>query len=210
MIVAAQSVNSAYHPGFSFRAYPPSLALLSIPFILSYCLVLGMRFAFEVPLDLSANWIFKLWIAPDSDQPRHLARKVLLLFSLGPLVPLCLLYSTLLWGWVTAILQTAIFIGFTALLIDVLLLTFRKIPFTCTYPPFQSHSPLILLAYLIGFLLFGVYLPRAVQWAIVTRWGAWLFVPFILTSFAALREYRRQMLPMDKELIFEEEPSSPF
>src|SRR5258708_6701365 len=210
LVVAAQTVNTAYHPGFSFTAQPPSVALLSIPYILSYCLLLGIRLAFEVPLDLSANWIFKLWIEPDGEQPRQIARRVLVTFSLGWLTPLCFLYSALLWGWLTALIQTAILIACSAVFVEVLLLKFRKIPFTCSYPAFESNSPLFLVAYLAGFVVFAVYIPQSVQWSVVTRWGAVIFIPVFLLSLVGLRQFRKQMLAMDKQLIFEEDSASGF
>jgi hypothetical protein len=210
LVVAAQTVNVAYHPGFSFSAQPPSVALLSIPYILSYCLLLGIRLAFEVPLDLSANWIFKLWIEPDGEQPRQIARRVLFTFSLGWLTPLCFLYSALLWGWLTALLQTAILIACSAVFIEVVLVKFRKIPFTCTYPAFQSNSPLVLVAYIIGFAIFAIYIPEIVQWSVSTRWGTVILIPIVFLSLASLRQFRKQMLDMDKQLIFEEDSASGF
>jgi len=210
LVVAAQNVNAAFHPGISFAAQPPTVELLSIPFILSYCLLVGIRLAFEVPSDLSANWIFKLWIEPGGEQLRPVARKVLLTFSLGWIAPLCLLYSTLLWGWLTALLQTTILIGCSAVFVEVLLVRFRKIPFTCSYPAFQSHSTLVLVAYCMGFVVFAIYIPQVVQWSLVTRWGAAGFIPVVLLSLGGLRKFRKQMLDMDKQLVFEEDSASSF
>jgi hypothetical protein len=210
LVVAAQNVNAAFHPGISFAAQPPTVELLSIPFILSYCLLVGIRLAFEVPSDLSANWIFKLWIEPGGEQPRSVARKVLLTFSLGWIAPLCFLYSTLLCGWLTALLQTTILIGCSAVFVEVLLVRFRKIPFTCSYPAFQSHSTLVLVAYFMGFVAFAIYIPQVVQWSLVTRWGAAGFIPVVLLSLGGLRKFRKQMLDMDKQLVFEEDSASSF
>jgi hypothetical protein len=210
LVVAAQTVNTAFHPGFSFAAQPPSLALLSIPFILSYCLLVGIRLAFEVPSDLPANWVFKLWVEPGGEEPRQVARKILLTFSLSWIAPLCFLYSALLWGWLTALLQTAILIACSTVFVEVLLVRFRKIPFTCSCPAFQSHSTLVLVAYLIGFVVFAIYIPQIVQWSLVIRWGAAGFIPAVLLSLGGLRQFRKQMLDMDKQLVFEEDSTSGF
>ena len=93
---------------------------------------------------------------------------------------------------------------------EVLLVRFRKIPFTCSYPAFQSHSTLVLVAYLIGFVVFAIYIPQIVRWSLVTRWGAVGFIPVALLSLDGLRQFRKQMLDMDKQLIFEEDSSSSF
>src|SRR5712691_875073 len=210
LVVAAQTVNAAFHPGISFAARPPSAALLSIPFILSYCLLVGIRLAYEVPSDLPANWVFRLWIEPGGEPPRQVARKILLTFSLGWIAPLCFLYSALLWGWLTALLQTALLIACSGVFVEVLLVRFRKIPFTCSYPAFQSHSTLVLVAYLIGFVVFAIYIPQIVRWSLVTRWGAAGFIPAVLLSLGGLRQFRKQMLDMDKQLVFEEDSASGF
>jgi len=210
LVVAAQTVNAAYHPGFSFTAQPPSVALLAVPYILSYCMLLGIRLAFEVPLDLSANWIFKLWIEPEGELPRQVARRVLFTFSLGWLAPVCFLYSAILWGWLTALLHTTILIACSAVFVEILLVKFRKIPFTCSYPAFQSNSPLFIVAYLAGFLIFGSYIPQIVAWSVVTQWGAAVFIPLVFLSLIGLRQFRKQMLDMDKQLIFEEDSASGF
>ncbi len=210
LVVAAQTVNAAFHPGISFAAQPPAVALLSIPFILSYCLLVGIRLAYEVPSDLPANWVFRLWIEPGGEQPRQVARKILLTFSLGWIAPLCFLYSALLWGWLTALLQTALLIACSGVFVEVLLVRFRKIPFTCSYPAFQSHSTLVLVAYLIGFVAFAIYIPQIVQWSLVTRWGAVGFIPAVVLSLGGLRQFRKQMLDMDKQLVFEQDSASGF
>ena len=38
----------------------PSADVLSITLILSYCLLIGVRFVFDVPAHLQANWTFRL------------------------------------------------------------------------------------------------------------------------------------------------------
>jgi len=209
-VLAAQTLTTAFQPALPLKEQPLSAEFLSIPFILAYCLLLGIRLAFEVPLDLSSNWIFKLWIQPEGELPRQAARRVLFTFSLGWLAPLCFLCSAILWGWFSAVLETSLLIACSAVFVEVLLVKFRKIPFTCTYPAFQSNSPLFLAAYLAGFVIFAVYIPKIVQWSLLTRWGAAVFLPFVFLGFFGLRQFRKQMLDMDKQLIFEEESPSAF
>ena len=73
----------------------PSEDLLSIPFILSFCIISEFALAFEIPADLRANWVFAVWIDPDALQTRPIARKILLTFSLAPLVPICFVSSAI-------------------------------------------------------------------------------------------------------------------
>ena len=184
--------------------------VLSIPFILAFCVIVGIRLTFEIPSDLRANWVFALWIDSDNLQTRSIARKILLTFSLVPLVPLCLISSALLWGWPIALLHATILTVCTVGFIELLLLHFRKIPFTCTYPPFQSRSALVFVGYLFGFLFFTTYLPEMELWSLSDPWRCGLFIPILAIVLSSVHAYRKQMLDMDKHLIFEEPSPSLF
>ncbi len=99
-------------------------------------------------------------------------------------------------------------IGCSVVIVEASLVRFRKVPFTCDYPRFESHSPLIVVAYLFGFVLFTTYVPKGEKWASESPWAALaLFVP-IPAVLMGLHHYRKNMLTMDKELIFEEAEGS--
>jgi hypothetical protein len=210
LVVGAQAIAPAFNANAKASFHVPSEDLLSIPFMLSFCIIIGIRLAFEIPSDLRANWVFAVWIDPDALQTRSVARKVLLTFSLAPLVPICFVSSGILWGFGAALLHTAIFVACTIAFVELLLLRFRKIPFTCSYPPFQSHSALIFIAYLFGFLIFTSYLPELELWSLADPWRTILFIPLVAVILLSVRQYRKQMLDMDKQLIFEEISASGF
>jgi hypothetical protein len=210
LVVGAQAIAPAFHSNAATSFRHPSVDLLSIPYILSFCIIVGIRLAFEIPTDLRANWVFAVWIDPENLQTRTVARKVLLTFSLVPLLPICFVSSVILWGFGAALLHTAIFAACTIAFVELLLLRFRKIPFTCSYPPFQSHSALIFVAYLFGFLIFTAYLPELELWSLAEPWRVSLFLPLLAAILVAIHQYRKQMLDMDKHLIFEEISASGF
>jgi hypothetical protein len=210
LVVGAQAIAPAFRANTAAAIHRPSEDLLSLPYILSFCIIIGIRLAFEIPSDLRANWVFALWIDPDALQARPIARKVLLTFSLGPLVPICFASSAILWGLESAFLHTAIFAACTVAFVEILLLRFRKIPFTCSHPQFQSHSALIFVAYLFGFLIFTAYIPELELWSLAGPWRVTLFIPLIAAILLSIHQYRKQMLDMDKHLIFEEISPSGF
>ncbi len=183
---------------------PLSADLLSVPLILAFCVIAGIRFCFEIPSNLPANWIFRLWIDPSSAETRSTARKLLLVLSMPWIVPLAFLSSFYFWGPFVATLHTLVLICCSVLVVEISILRLRKIPFTCTYPPFRSHSPLIVVAYLFGAIILTSYVPDFEIGVADVRWAApLLFVPAVLI-LVGLYNYRKSMLPMDKELIFEE------
>jgi hypothetical protein len=210
LVLSAETLSSVPNLHSLVTRQAPSPEFLSVPFILAYCVIVGIRFAFENPADLRANWIFRCWLDPGQQDARPIARRVLLLFSLPWLTPAAFLSVLFFWGWTAALLHAGILIACTFLLVEAVLIRFRKIPFTCSYPPFQSHSGLIFVAYLFGFLFFTDYLPQMEHWSLVNPWQAVWFVPLLGAGLVGLRQYRKQMLDMDKWLIFEEPASSPF
>jgi hypothetical protein len=208
LVAAVETITSIRADQFFLLRHFPSADFLSLPFLLSFCIIVGVRCAFEIPGNLDANWIFRLWLPGGDRQPRAVARRVLLVFSLTWLAPACFGVTLFFFGWLTALLHTAILVACSALLVEVLLVHFRKIPFTCSYPAFQSHSGLILIAYLFGFFILTDYLPQMERWSLESPVRTLCFVPLLAAAFAGLHGYRKQILDMDKQLIFEESPSS--
>src|SRR6266478_1144166 len=203
LVLSAETLSSAPDLHSLVTGPAPSTQFLSVFFILAYCIIVGIRFAFETPADLRANWIFRYWLDPGQQDARPIARRVLLLFSLPWLAPAAFLSVLLFWGWTAAFLHAAILIACTILLVETVLIRFRKIPFTCSYPPFQSHSALIFVVYLFGFLLFNHYLPQLEHCSLLNPWQSILFAPLLAAALLGIRQYRKQMLDMDKRLIFE-------
>jgi hypothetical protein len=210
LVLAAASLSAASGAKSILLGPNPSFEFLSIPFILSYCILVGIRFAFEIPSDLRANWIFKLWLSPDNHQARPIARRVLLSCVLPWLLPATLVSTLIFFGWRTAILHAAIFTACSVTLVEILLVKFRKIPFTCSYPVFESHSGVILVAYLFGFFVFTDYLPQIERWSLADPMRTLFFTPLLAVALTSVYAYRKQMLDMDKQLLFEETSTQTF
>jgi hypothetical protein len=204
LVISAETFAAGPHHVSAGRSTAPAVEFLTIPFILGYAILVGIRFAFEIPLDLRANWIFRLWLDADRHDARSVARRVLLLFSLSWMAPLILVSTLAFWGWMTALLHTAIWCASTVVLVEILLVRFRKMPFTCAYPSFQSHSPLIVVGYLFGFYVFKSWVPQFDQWSLLSPINAVWFILLLGGVFASLYWYRNQMLDMDKRLTFED------
>jgi len=210
LVISAETFAAGSQHGSAGPGTVPPVEFLSIPFILGYAILAGIRFAFEIPLDLRANWVFRLWLDPNRHDARSVARRVLLLFSLSWMAPLVLLSTWAFWGWMTALLHTAIWCASTVVFVEILLLRFRKMPFTCPYPSFQSHSPLIVVGYLFGLYVFKSWLPQFDQWAVLSPTNAVWFTPLLGSVLAGLYWYRHQMLDMDKRLSFEDLSAATF
>lgn len=204
LVASAAVLSSAANLHSLISGHTPSVEFLAVPFILAYCIIVGIRLAFEIPADLPANWIFQFWLDRERHEARPIARRVLLLFSLSWLVPACFVATLFFWGLLAALLHTAILILCTVVLVEALLLKFRKIPFACPYPSFKSHSGLIGVAYLSGYVFFTYYLPQMEDWSLSGPGRIIWFAPLLLIVLGGIHFYRSQMLEMDKELVFED------
>jgi hypothetical protein len=204
LVAAAESLNTPQGLDSLLHQPNPPIEFLTVPFVLVFCFLAGIRFAFEMPADLRASWIFNLWIDRDSQDARPIARRVLYALTLSWLAPATFAITLHFFGLQNAALHTAIFIAATILLAEILIANFRKIPFTCPYPQFESTSGLILVAYLFGFLVFTSYLPELEHWSLSDPIRALIFIPLLAAGFAAIHIRRRELLDMDKTLIFNE------
>jgi hypothetical protein len=97
-----------------------------------------------------------------------------------------------------------------ALLSDVLLVRFRKIPFTCSYPPFRDSAIMLVVCYLLGFFVYVVVMAQFESWALPAPPRLLLLVPPLLGIRYGLSRIRDEQIDLDKELIFEEKTTRGF
>jgi CubicO group peptidase (beta-lactamase class C family) len=115
---------------------------------------LGTRVAFALPLELRANWIFRVIGVRGGLQTLAASRRALLLLSVAPVWLLTAIVCLGLWpGWQNA--GHIAVLGFLGMILaDLCLLRFRKIPFTCSWLPGKSYFHMVFLG-AIGVLVVG-------------------------------------------------------
>ncbi len=179
VVIGSQLLIISVKQGGAHRHATP--LLLAIPLVFSYCLLLGVRFAFEIPAEMNANWMFRFYVGGSSDECAPLARKVMLTFVVpwvvAVLLPLCL-YA---WGWRIGLVHSAVIVLCSMLLAEILLRNYRRIPFTSPYPMFGQSAVMMALVYVLGFLVFVFGISNLEYWA-VSNWIASLALPIILLA----------------------------
>ncbi len=115
-------------------------ASVSVPGLLASvlmmaCAVAGARVVFAMPLQLKANWIFRVTPLPAPLGLLNAIRRSLLVLSVVPVWAISA--GALLWIWPWRIgAEHVIALGlFGFVLADISLRGFQKIPFTCSYLP---------------------------------------------------------------------------
>ena len=201
IVLASESLFQSATAGGASR-WPP-VALLSIPLIVLYLLLIGLRFSFEIPVTQRANWIFRL-TNPDASECVGLTRKIMLTFLIPPLLAITLPAYSFIWGWRVGMIHTAVIAAVSMLLIEILLVCYRKIPFTCSAPHFKSHIPVSGFFCLVGFMVFTYLVPTIERRASDDPLWYLGFILALTGSWLGLKLYRREMTRFDNQLIFEE------
>jgi hypothetical protein len=197
---AAENSNSACQAALSPEA-------LSVPFILSFLIIAGLRIAFEIPVELRSNWLFQLMLDPDQRECERLARNVILIFVLPCVLVIAFPIYACLVGFVVASLHTLLAAIWAVLLTNILLIRFRKLPFTCTLPIFKQHSIVILLSFGFGFLIYALSTPEFESSALLQPWRMTILVPVAVVAWLIPHYLTKSTLEIDRKLIFEESPS---
>jgi len=207
LVLASQALMDAFEGVKSLRQAALSPDALSIPFILSFLIIVGLRIVFEIPAELRSNWIFQLMIDPDGQECEALARKVILILVLPWLLAISLPAYAYLEGWMVACLHTLLAVTWAVLLTNIVLIRFRKIPFTCTLPLFKQHSFVTLLSCCFGFLIYAVSTPEFESSAMAEPLRLLSLAPFALVLWFVPHYLNKSANRLEKRLIFEESPT---
>ncbi len=168
--------------------------LLSIPLVLGFFVLLGLRVVFSLPAHLPANWLFRLADRNNLSECLSGVRRAMFVIGILPLLALLFPLYLAAWGWQNAALHLAFCTILSLLLIELLLFRLDKIPFTCTYTPGKANLKLWWWVYLFGFTNYAYSMTELEQHLLRSPW---LFVPFFAVSLAlvvAAAAYRNRLI----------------
>jgi hypothetical protein len=131
----------------------PSSDWLALPFILAVFIVTGLRFAFDIPAALPANWVFRIATNNACKRPALIARKFIQMAVLPWEILIVGALTARQFGWTVAAAHVATLVLLTLLLIDAVLLDFRKIPYTCSMRIETRQLVIRMLCCLLGVLI---------------------------------------------------------
>ena len=207
IVIASQTVL----PAMSKKSLPtttsvvPSPEVLSVPLIVGFFLILGLWLACAIPAPLRANWVFRFHVNSRSHECGPLARKIVLTFVVPGLAAVCLPVYSHFWGWRVGVIHTALVAVWCVLLMEGLLVRFRKIPFTCSLPKFRSHVIVSVLLLVLGYFAFTSLTATVESWALVDPLSFVVFVPVVLGVSITLYRRRKTMMESDRRILFEEQ-----
>ena len=207
LVLSSQALMAAYEGTRNLRVAALSPQALSIPFILSFLAIVGLRLVFEIPVELRANWIFQLMLDDDGQACERLARKVILILVLPPLLLITFPAYVYIEGWMIAALHSTLVVVWTVSLTNIALIRFRKLPFTCTLPLFKQHSIVTFLSCCFGFLIYAVSTPEFESSALLDPWRMLTLVPVAAVAWYVPHQLAKSAIDLERKLIFEESPT---
>jgi len=180
--------------------------LPALPLTLSFFAVSGLRAAFNLPAELRANWIFQ--VAESEERVRHIraARKWVVVMGIVPLFALLAPLEFVFRGWAAGLVHLTFALVLSLILLNLLLIWFRKIPFTCSYFPGKTSMAVMALLYLMGFATYAWSMAALEARLLRSPAGLGVFYALAAAALAGLWLLERRELGVDDSLIYEDQP----
>jgi CubicO group peptidase (beta-lactamase class C family) len=125
-----------------------STPLLISSILLMCCVILGTRAVFAMPLELPANWIFRIVRPPGVPECLAASRSAIYALAVAPVLVVMAVLFFQIWPWRPAAAHLVL-LGLLGVLVSELSLwRFQKIPFTCSYLPGKSYFHMAVLVFL--------------------------------------------------------------
>ena len=138
--------------------------LLRLPLSLSFVLVSAMRAAFNFPSELSANWAFQITETTHVREYVSGTRKWLVVCAILPLFLLLAPMEFACFSAGAAVFHLCYGIGLSLLLMEVLFIGFRKVPFTCAHFPGKVNLVGLSVVYILGFTIYSSSMATLESW----------------------------------------------
>lgn len=137
---------------------PVNVDFLMSTFLMMCFAVLGLRGVFSLPISLNANWMLRVTQLRPTTNYLGATRLCLLLFGVAPIWILTAAFSFHFTPWQ----PPARHLAFLALagwaLVELGLIRFYKVPFTCSYLPGKTNIQVIFWGFLIVLFILGMTL----------------------------------------------------
>ena len=140
----------------------PRTAVLWIPLLLAYSVVIGLRASFYVPSELRSSWTFCINGPEPTTAYWSATRASMAAFVVPPAVLVAAAILVPLLGWRMAAIHTISMCAVIIFLIELVALTINFVPFTRAYPPGHANLKSLWWLYILGLVAFA-YWPARIQ-----------------------------------------------
>jgi hypothetical protein len=200
-VVLASGLSLASH-----RQAPAIAAIgrvaISVPLVLAFFLLAGLRNSFAVPVELRANWVFRLGASESGDLAAS-ARRLMGEYLAVLLLPAA---GFTFWCWPAhvALAQLAFLAVAGAAWIQCLTWNLHTIPFSCSYQPGGANLPYVWPLYALGFGVGAFALAGWEQWLLEDGRRLAIALAVMLAALVWSEHHRRGAIRSD--YVFEDDP----
>lgn len=127
-----------------------TLPILASSFVMMCFWILGTRVAFGIPLELQANWIFRVNQIRADRQYFAASRWALYSIALGPVWTGQAVLFLCIWPWRPALEHMVVLVLLGTAIAELCLFSLRKVPFACSYLPGKTN---LHITFLLGLML---------------------------------------------------------
>ncbi|MGA2249408.1 hypothetical protein [Terracidiphilus sp.] len=168
----------------------------------------GMRGVFALPIAHKANWMLRVTQLRPTEHYLAATRRVLLLFAVFPVWLVAMLFSLGYRPWLAVTGHLLLLAIFGLLAIEVSLIGFTKIPFTCSFLPGKTNMQYVFWGYVLGATMIVVFVTSCEQPALISITRFVVMAALAIAATIALRLWNRER-ERKAELYFEEKPEPP-
>lgn len=131
-------------------------------------------------------------------------RKSMFALVIVPLFAALLPFYIVMWDLERALLQTVFGVTMSWILVEVLLLNFRKIPFTCTFLPGKANITMFGVLYFLAFTTYAYTMAAVESFLLVSPFRMAIFVALAAPVLWRLIAFRNQLLGESTGFVFED------
>ena len=190
LAVAGVRLMAATVRGRPLSLDAPADYLLSIPLVLTFLLVIGLRAAFKVPTDVDANWVFRTSRPRSTTSWVHAVALALVVLAVLPVTAAWLLVALSLWDVWSALASAAMHLASGVMLVELVLLGVDGVPFTRASVPASSGVRAGWALLLLELHLYAFRLDDLQLLALGSNGGVLIYVGVMLLVAAAARIHR--------------------
>lgn len=184
--------------------HQPSLPVLASSFVMICAWMIGIRVAFRIPLELRANWIFRITQIHPASKYFAAARRAVYVVALAPVWITAAALFLVLWPWHQALGHLIVLLLLGILLVEWWLHSFHIIPFACSYLPGRTNLHItFLLCLMLG--LNAVYWSAGFELRALADLRSFVLMIVVLGTAAVFAWWRRAKAAKGMELQYQEE-----
>lgn len=163
-----------------------NIPLIFSSFVMMLASIVGTRIVFSMPLNLWANWIFRITeIRPAADY-FAVIRRSLFVVTVVPVWLLSAVFFLSIWPWNLAVRHITVAGLWGTILGWLSLYGFQKIPFTCSWQPGKSYFHMAFLA-AMGILLLVARFAE-LEWRVLSGTDYFSFIGVLVVAAGAIRQ----------------------